>query len=182
MLQHVGHSQIVHRRDDPWISLPRIRVDAQATAKLECGIGVNDLEIEIELPLHFVLPLPLEHGRADDEDATDSSPQKKFFGNQPALDRLAQAHAIGQQQADARHLQGPEDRLQLVGVNLDGRVPDAEQRLVLDAIALSQPVQPSPAMSIDEGQEHIGAVGPVLVHARQRGLAQHEGRGLDFPE
>ena len=29
LLQHVGHSQVVHRRDDAWECLPRVRVDAQ---------------------------------------------------------------------------------------------------------------------------------------------------------
>ena len=97
LLQHVGHSQVIHRRDDSWKCLPRVRVDAHATAKLEGGVGVDDLEIQVELPPHFVLPLPLEHGRADDEDSADSSSQQEFLRDQPALDRLAQAHAIAQQ-------------------------------------------------------------------------------------
>ena len=130
----------------------------------------------------FVLPLPLKHGRADDQDSADSPPQEEFFQDQPALDRLAQAHAIGQQQADTGHGQGPNHRLQLVGVDLDCRVPDAQQRLVLDAFGFPQPVQAGPAVGIDEGLKNVGAVGPVLVHAGQRGLAQHHGRGLDFPE
>ena len=67
-------------------------------------------------------------------------------------------------------------------MNLDGRVPDAQERLVLDAVALPQPVQPRPAVGIDEGLKHVGAVGPVRVHAGQRGLAQHLRRRLDFPE
>ena len=73
-------------------------------------------------------------------------------------------------------------RLQLVGVNLDGRIPDAQQRLVLDAFAFPQPIQPGPAVGIDEGLKDAGIVGPILVHAGQRGLAQHHRRGLDFPE
>ena len=73
-------------------------------------------------------------------------------------------------------------RLQLVGVDLDRRVPDAQERLVLDAVAFPQPVQPGPAVGVDERLETPGAVGAVGVHAGQRGLAQHPGRRLDFPE
>ena len=67
-------------------------------------------------------------------------------------------------------------------MDLDGRVPDAQERLVLDVLAFPQPVQPGPAVGIDEGLKNLGIVGPVGVHARQRGLAQHDRRGLDFPE
>ena len=55
----------------------------------------------------------------------------------------------------------------LVGVDLDGRVPDAQQRLVLDALALPQPVQPGPAVGVDERLQRLGAVGPVGIDAGQ---------------
>ena len=135
LLQHVGHPQVVHRRDDAGERFPGVRVDPQAAAKLEGRVGVDDLEIEVELAAKLVLPLPLKHGRAEDQDAPDSPPQEQFFQDQARLDRFAEAHAIGQEQADTGHGQRPEHRLQLVGVDLDGRVPDAEQRLVLDAVA-----------------------------------------------
>ena len=41
-----------------------------------------------------------------DEDAADAPPQEQFFEDQPGLDRLAQAHAVGQEQADTGHRQG----------------------------------------------------------------------------
>ena len=41
-------------------------------------------KVEVELPPQLVLPLPLEHGRADDEDAADSPSQQQFFQDQPA--------------------------------------------------------------------------------------------------
>ena len=84
-------------------------------------------EVEVELPPQLVLPLPLEHRRADDQDAADAPSQQQFFEHQPGLDRLAQADAIRQQQADTGHRQGLEHRLKLVGVDLDGRVPDAQR-------------------------------------------------------
>ena len=150
LLQHVGHPQVVHRRDDAGERLPGVGVDPQAAAKLEGRVGVDDLEVEVELAAKLVLPLPLEHGRAEDEDAPDAPPQEQFFEDQAGLDRLAEADAVGQEQADTGHRQGPQDRLQLVGVDLDGRVPDAEERLVLDALGLPQPVQPGPAVGVDE--------------------------------
>ena len=149
-----------------FVSMPRWRRSWKVESR------VDDLEIEVELPPKLVLPLPLEHGRAEDEDAADSPSQEQFFEHQPRLDRLAEAHAIGQQQADTGHRQGLEHRLQLVGVDLDGRVPDAQERLVLDVLALTQPVQPGPAVGVDERLQRVGAVGPVGIDARQRGRAQ----------
>ena len=182
LLQHVGHPQVVHRRDDAGEGFPGVRVDPQAAAKLEGRVRVDDLEVEVELAAQLVLPLPLEHRRAEDEDAADAPPQEQFFEDQPGLDRLAQADAIGQEQADTGHRQGLEHRLKLVGVDLDGRVPDAQERLVLDVLALPEPVQPGPAVGVDERLQRLGAVGPVGIHARQRGRAQDLGRRLDLPE
>jgi hypothetical protein len=45
-----------------------------------------------------------------------------------------------------------------------------------------QPVQPGPAMGVDEGSQGGGAVRAVGVHGGQRGRAQHLCRGLDFPQ
>ena len=180
--QHVGHPEVVHRRDDAGEGFPGVRVDPQAAAKLERRVRVDDLEVEVELPAQFVLPLPLEHRRADDEDAADAAAQEQFFEDQPRLDRLAQPHPVGEEQADSGHRQGLEDGLQLVGVDLDGRVPDPEERLVLDALALTEPVQPGPAVGVHERPQRLGAVGAVGIDPRQGGRPQHRGRGLDLPE
>ena len=67
-------------------------------------------------------------------------------------------------------------------MDLDRRVPDAQQRLVFDALRFPQPVQPGPAVGIDEGLQSLGVVGPVGIHAGQRGLAERLGRGFDFPQ
>ena len=72
--------------------------------------------------------------------------------------------------------------IQLVVVNLNCRVPDAKHRLVLDAFAFPQPVQPGPAVGVDEGLQNAGIVGTVFIHPWQRGLAQHHGRGFHFPK
>ena len=81
--QHVGHPQVVHRRDDAGKGFPGVGVDPQAAAKLEGRVGVDDLEVEVELAAKLVLPLPLEHGRAEDEDAADPPSQEQFFQDQP---------------------------------------------------------------------------------------------------
>ena len=59
LLKHVGHSQVVHRRDDPGKRLPRIRVNPHAAAKLEGRVGVDDLKTEVEFPPKLHPPLPL---------------------------------------------------------------------------------------------------------------------------
>jgi hypothetical protein len=155
-LQHLGHPQVVHRRV-AGECFPGVGVDPQAAAKLEGRVGVDDLEIEVEFAPKLVLPLPLEHGRAEDKDAPDAPAQQQFFENQAGLDRFAEADPIGQEQADTGHGQGLQHRLKLVGVHLVGRVPDAEQRLVLDPFGGPQPVQPGPAVGVDERHERRGA-------------------------
>jgi hypothetical protein len=76
----------------------------------------------------------LEHGRAEDKDPADAATQQQLFEDEARLDRLAEAHAVRQEQAHAWHHERTQDRLKLVGVDLDGGVPDAEERFVLDAL------------------------------------------------
>jgi len=98
------------------------------------------------------------------------------------LNRLSQAHGVGQQQADARHGQGSDYRLQLVRVNLDRRIPDAQQGFIFDPLRFPQSVQPGPAVGVDERLEGLRAVGPVGIHAGQVRFPKRLGRGFDFPQ
>ena len=50
------------------------------------------------------------------------------------------------------------------------------------AVRRPQAVEPGPAVGVDEGLQGGGAVGPVGVHAGQRGRAEDGGRRLDLPE
>src|SRR5271157_1177146 len=95
--QHVGHSEIVHRRDDSRERFPGVRVDAQAAAKLKGRFAVDDLEFEVELPTKLILPLALKHGRTEDQDPADSPPEQEFFKDESRLDRLTEANTVGQQ-------------------------------------------------------------------------------------
>ena len=86
------------------------------------------------------------------------------------------------QQADPRHGEGTDHRLKLVRMHLNRRVPHAEDRLVADVVRLPQPVQPGPAVGVDERLQGQRAVRVVRIHAGQRRRSEDLGRGLDLPE
>ena len=94
-----------------------------------CGhqLAVDDHEVEAELLAHLVLPLQRQARRADDDHRAGPVPQQQLLDDQPGLDGLAEADVVGQQQVRPRGLQGPAQRLELVG--LDVRAA-AERRLV----------------------------------------------------
>jgi hypothetical protein len=93
--------------------------------------------------------------------------------------RLATARAV-----DAYDSRDAQARLHIVDVEylLDGRVPDAKERFVLDPLGGLQAVQPGPAVGIDERLHRRGTVGPVGVHARKRCRSQNASGGFDLPE
>ena len=67
--------------------------------------GVDDVEGEAELALQFVAPLAGHRGRGEDDGIIDAAAQQHLAQHQPGLDRLAQAHIVGDQQVDARQAQ-----------------------------------------------------------------------------
>jgi hypothetical protein len=182
LLQNIRQTQVVHRRDDAREGFPRVRVDPHAAAELERRIRVDDLEIQVEFSSEFDLPLPLKHGGTEDQHAANPATEQKFFQDQPRLDGLSEPDAIGQQQADSQHAQGTDHRLELVRMNLDRRVPDAQQGLVPDVVRLAQTVQPRPAMGVDERSQRRGMVRVVRIDAGQRRRAQDLRRRFDFPQ
>ena len=101
-------------------------MNASPAPEVPHQFAVDDPEVKPELVAHLVAPLNLERGRADDEDASSTVADDQLEGDQARLDRLAEANVVGDQQIDARHLDGTEDGVELVVFNIDAR---AKRRL-----------------------------------------------------
>ena len=114
--------------------------------------AVHDAEVEAELVPHLVPPLDLERGRADDQDPPGPVADDQFEGDHPRFDGLAQAHVVGDQQVDPRHLDRPDHRVKLVVLDVDAR---AERGLDVPHIGRGR--RP-PADGIEEGVELVGRV------------------------
>ena len=83
------------------------------------SVAVDDAELQAELVAHLVAPLDLQRGGADDQHRARAVAQDQLLDDQARLDRLAQADVVGDQQVDARHLDGAHDRVELVVLDRD---------------------------------------------------------------
>ena len=160
--------------DEPGEVRPRVDVDAPPPAKVTHQLRVHDAEVEAELVPHLVPPLDLQGGRADHEDLPGPVADDEFEGHHARLDGLAQAHVVGDQQVDPRHLDRPHHRVKLVVLDLDAA---AERRL--DVLVVGRRGGP-PAHGVQEGVELLG-----LVEAGRLGegdLLDDPGARLDLPD
>ena len=149
------------RGDQPGEVGPRVDVDAPLAPQVPHQLAVDDAEVEPELVPHLVPPLDLERGRADDQDAPSPVADDQFEGDQARLDGLAEAHVVGDQQVDPRHLDGPDHGVELVVLDVDAR---AERGL--DVLHVGGGGR-TPADGIEEGVEPVG---------RDRSRSAREGR------
>ncbi len=139
-------------------------VDAPAALAPHLGdVGaVHHRKAQPEAALH--LPLPLQHhrGRCDHHHSVDLLAQQQLAQDEPGLDRLAQAHVIGDEQTHPQHPQRLAQRFELVGLPIAG-----------DAI---------PAEGVQGTAEHLRLIKAPLTHGVPRGLTQHPGIHLPLPE
>ncbi len=138
--------------DEPGEVVPRVDVDAPAAAKIPHQRGVHDAEVEAELVPHLLLPLDLKRGRADDQDLPGAVPDDEFEGHHPRFDGLAEAHVVGDQQVDPRHLDRPHHRIKLVVLDVDA---GAERRLDVPHVSRGRR---TPAHGIEKGVELVGRI------------------------
>jgi hypothetical protein len=69
---------------------------------------------------NFQFALPLEGGRADDQNAFGEPPKLQLANEKARHDRLARAGVVGEQESHARELeQVVVDRLELMGQRID---------------------------------------------------------------
>jgi hypothetical protein len=95
------------------------------------GASQHELAGALREPLHLGRPLGLERSGANDEDPRDAGLARQELRRADALDRLPQAHVVGQDgpagpggEGDAVELVGQERRLEeLLAQGVTGRVP-----------------------------------------------------------
>ena len=106
--------------DEPGEVRPRVDVDAPAAAQLPHQLAVHDAEVEAELVPHLVPPLDLQ-SEAGQTTRTRRARWRMISSRatMPGLDGLAEAHVVGDQQVDPRHLDGPDHRVELVVLDVD---------------------------------------------------------------
>ena len=137
-------------------------------------LGVDDDELAAELLGHFLPPLHRQTRRADHHDPACPLPQQQFQSDQTGLDRLAQAHVVGQQQIHPGRRQGAGDRLQLVVLDGDTGPERGLQGADVRAGHRTPPHRIQERRQARRVVETTGRIG-------QRTLRQHPRVGLDLP-
>ena len=66
----------------------------------------TNAEIEAELLQHLDAPFLLKRRRADDQDGAGTVPQQHLLDDQPGFNGLTEADVVGNEQIDARHVDG----------------------------------------------------------------------------
>ena len=110
------------------------------------------------LVVHLLSPFQRERRRADDDDAPRPVAQQHLLDDEAGLDRLAEAHVVGDQQVDPRHREGPGDGFELV---LLDREPGPERGLQRPGVGAGDG---APADGVEEGAELLRVVPVRLGH------------------
>ena len=144
----------IHRRDETWMRRPRIGVDAAFAPQSFDVVGVHHEELEAELLQHLDAPLLLKRRGADDQDGARAMPQQQFLNDQTGLDGFAEADVVGNEQVDARHIDGTHQRVELEVLDADSA---AKRRLEEPTIGIGSS---APAHGVEEGFERVRIVLP----------------------
>ena len=147
--------------------MPRARRSSRISSR------IDDAEVEAELVPHLVAPLDLERGGADDEDRPGAVAEDQLLGDEAGLDRLAEADVVGDQQVDARHLDGPHDRVELVVLDLDAAAEGRLEGWTSAVVAAPQRTASRKASS---------RAGSSKPHLRQASLLEDLGAGFELPD
>ena len=164
----------VDARDQPREVRPGVDVDASSSAQVSHQLRIDDAEVEAELVPHLVPPLDLQSGRADDQDLPGPMTDHQLQGHHPGLDRLAEAHVVGDQEVDPGHLDRPDHGVELVILDLD-----AAAERGLDVLVVGRRGGP-PTHGVQEGVERPRLVEPGPLG--QGHFLDHPGPRLDFPD
>jgi len=111
---------IIYAGNKPGIGGPRVHIYPVLPAKIEKALAVHDLEVQAELLRHLVLPLFLEACRAKDQYLPCPPSRDHLLEYQTGFHRFPEPHIISDQKGDAWHIEGTDNRLQLVTLELDG--------------------------------------------------------------
>ena len=164
----------IHRGDQPGEVRPGVGVDAAAAPELAHQLAVHDAELQPELVAHLVAPVRLQAGRADHQHGARPVAHDQLLNHQPGLNRLAQAHVVGDQQADPGHLHRTDERIELVILDVD---PAAEGRLQGPYVGRGDR---APAHRVQEGIQSGRRVEPRWL--RQLDALDRPRARLDLPD
>ena len=143
--------------DEPGEMRPGIDVDAPAAPQFLHQRAVHDAEVEAELVPHLLLPLDLQRRGADDQDAPGTVADDEFQGRHAGLDGLAQAHVVGDEQVDPRHLDGPHHRVKLIVLDVDAERKGAWMFFTSAVEAAPQRTASRKASSLSGGSKPVGS-------------------------
>jgi len=164
------------REDEPRVSRERVDAIAPLAPAGENEIAVEDREGEAEAAVELVAPLEDDRGRAGDDDLLHPLPHEQLADDEPRLDRLAQAHVVRDEEADAGHPERLPERLELVGLDLDS---GTEGGLHEARVGRGDAV---PAEGVKVGREELCGVEAVLPHRRPARAARDGRVDLALPE
>ncbi len=144
--------QVGVRRDQPGEVLPRIHMHPARAAQMPDQGAVHDVELQPELVPHLFLPLDLQRGGTDDQDRADPVAEDQLLNDQARLDRLTETDSVGDEEVDARHLDGAHQRVELVVLDFDAA---AERRVEAPPVGLADDAPPN---RVEEGIQPGGIV------------------------
>ena len=177
--QRAGVILVAHQRlaeDETGVGRPGVDAPA-AFAPHAAHVGpVHHRKAHAEAALHFPLPLQHHRRRRHHHHPLHLLAQQQLPHDQPGLDRLAQAHVIGDEQAHPRHPQRLAQRFQLVGLYIDA---GPQWRLEQARIGAGDAV---PLQGVQITGEHPAVIKAPLAHRVPAALAQHPGIHLPLPE
>ena len=153
---------------------PGIDVQAARPPQPAHQLRIDDAELQAKLIAHLVAPLELQRRWADNQHRPRTVAQDQLLDDEARLNRLAEAHIIGDEQIGAGHLDGAHDRVKLIVLNGNAR---AEGRLKGAHIGAGNR---TPAHRIHKGVEAARSV--EAGGLRQRGALNHLGTRLDLPD
>ena len=136
--------------------------------------AIHDAEVQAELVPHLVPPLDLERGGADDQRPAGTVADNQFQIDHPGFDGLAEAHVVGDEQADPGHLDRPDHRIKLIVLDVD---PRAKRRLDVPHVGGRRG---SPTNGVEKGIEPVGGI--EAGRFRQRHLLNDRCARLEFPD
>ena len=138
--------------------------------------AVDDSEAEAEPRLHLLLPLDEHTRRSRDDAGLGATAQQQLAQDQPGLDRLAQAHVVGDELVYARHQQRLAQRFELV---VEEANAGTERRLEQGRIGGGDA---TPAQGAVEGAEAVRRIELGRSHALPARGGDDLGVRLDIPQ
>ena len=149
---HPGRAEPLQADDRARVDGEGVGLEAVGAAQLPEPVGVQDLELQSELGLHLLLPLERERGGADDDDPSGPVAEQHLLDDEAGLDRLAEAHVVGDEELHPGHAERSRHRFELV--LLDG---DAGPERGLEGLGVGAGDR-APADGVQEGAESLGVV------------------------